>query len=182
MCPAGKFFMGLEGVLTRVHFTGREITWNSSCFWWDHFDGNMPANNMLYNILRAPADERRAMIQVGRDPQPLTWNVPCFAKISVTFVKGSKLETLLVLLSKNIKRQEIMSYKSDACDGELVLLMWEGSCNVQMIILQDYSIIRIFCSGICKQDCAPEKKMCKTIVQKSLCCKSNDFFFSPNKW
>jgi hypothetical protein len=31
-------------------------------FLWDHFDGKIPANNILYNISWAPTDERRARI------------------------------------------------------------------------------------------------------------------------
>jgi hypothetical protein len=53
--------MGSEGVLW-ICFMEGEMNWNSSCCCWGHFDGKMPANNILYIILWAPADERRGRI------------------------------------------------------------------------------------------------------------------------
>jgi hypothetical protein len=41
---------------------GDEIPGATTPFLWDHFYEKIPANNILFNILRAPADERRARI------------------------------------------------------------------------------------------------------------------------
>jgi hypothetical protein len=61
MDPSREDFYGFEGFL-RVRFMGDGIAGDTKHFLWDHFDGKIPANNILYNILWAPADERRARI------------------------------------------------------------------------------------------------------------------------
>jgi hypothetical protein len=58
--------MGSRGVLW-VCFIEDEIPGATTHFLWDHFDGKIPANNILYNILWAPALERRARIIIPAD-------------------------------------------------------------------------------------------------------------------
>jgi hypothetical protein len=41
---------------------GDQIPEATTHFLWDHFDGKIPANNILYNILWVPVNERRARI------------------------------------------------------------------------------------------------------------------------
>ncbi len=63
MDPCVEIFMGLRGFLW-VHFMKDEIPGATTHFLWYHFDGKIPAINLLYNILWAPADERRARIVI----------------------------------------------------------------------------------------------------------------------
>jgi hypothetical protein len=57
MDPSRENFYGFEGII-RVCFMGDEIPGATTHFLWDHFARKIPANNILYNILWAPADER----------------------------------------------------------------------------------------------------------------------------
>jgi hypothetical protein len=41
---------------------GNDVPGDTTQFLWDHFDGKIPANNILFNIIWAPADEKRARI------------------------------------------------------------------------------------------------------------------------
>jgi hypothetical protein len=43
-------------------FMGDEIPGATTHFLWDHYDGKIPAKNIVYDILCAPEDEGRARI------------------------------------------------------------------------------------------------------------------------
>ncbi len=62
MDPSRENFYGFDGVFMGLFYGLVEIPRATTHFLWDHFDGKLPANNNLYNILWAPADERRARI------------------------------------------------------------------------------------------------------------------------
>jgi hypothetical protein len=66
MDPSRENVYGFKGVLW-VCFMGDEIPGASTHLLWDHFDGKIHVNNILYNILWAPADERRAWIIIMAD-------------------------------------------------------------------------------------------------------------------
>jgi hypothetical protein len=59
MDPSRENFYWFEGVLWFCFMGSPGATTH---FLWVHFDGKIPASNILYNILWAPADERRARI------------------------------------------------------------------------------------------------------------------------
>jgi hypothetical protein len=56
-------------VFLLVRFMEDEIPGATTHFIWDHFDGKIHANNILYNILWAPADERRARINISAEKE-----------------------------------------------------------------------------------------------------------------
>ncbi len=61
----GTFLWVRKGFLW-VCFMGYEITWNSSCFCWGHFDGKVSANNILYTTyygLQRMKEEQGSLIQ-----------------------------------------------------------------------------------------------------------------------
>jgi hypothetical protein len=57
-----EIFLWVQKGFLWVWLMGDQISERTTHFFWDHFAGKMSVDDILYSIIWAPADERRAMI------------------------------------------------------------------------------------------------------------------------